>query len=370
MEQLSTLELHRVVKELQICLGGKINQIYVDREKKEMLFEIFVSNQGRKLLRIIFPSLMFLASVKPEMPQKPDGYCAYLRKYLRNARVKAIEQVDAERIVCITLEARDLTKKEYNPVFYKMYIELFSKGNFILANDHNLILSPFEIQEWAGRSIKAREQYKYPKQEYNLFTLSEEEYAHAMRKSSKDSVVTVLALEFGLGGRYAEEICLRAEIAKETKPVDAGTNALFSAFQSLLHDVETGRAVIVNNHVFPCSLKQFDSAEKFDSYMEALDAFLSPKIMKKEEKEQVSKNEKAKTKVQVMIDSQEKQIQVYEEEHQQNQLIGEAIYQNYQILDEISKELKECKSVQDFKKVQQTYPQIKKIHLKEAVIEI
>ena len=165
MKQLASIELIRVVKELkERIINGKINQIYVDFDrtdgtKKELLFELYVSNRGKEILRIILPNAIFLATAKPTMPQKPDGYCLYLRKYLKNTRIKDIEQVGAERIVKFTVETRDLTKKEYTPVTYFIYIELFSKGNFIVANEQNIILSPLEVQEWSERSIKPKEHY-------------------------------------------------------------------------------------------------------------------------------------------------------------------------------------------------------------------
>jgi len=376
-QQLAGIELLRVVKELKEIIGGKINQIYVNREKKEMLFEVYVSNKGRQLLRIIFPSFIFLASVKPESQTKPDGYCMYLRKYLKNARVKEIEQVGAERILCITIEAHDITKKEYVPVIYKMYIELFSKGNFILANEQNMILSPLEIQEWSSRSIKAKEQYVYPHQEYNMFQMSETDFEKALEKSDKDTLVTTLAVNFGLGGIYAEEVCERAGVQKNIKPAAEGKK-VYAGFQKLLDDVQNGTAVIVMNNnvqedVFPCALKKYPSTRSCPSFLEALDQYFSPLVMQKERTEQTSKKEKIKTKLLTMIASQEKQITVCQEEYEHNQQIGEIIYKNYQILDEIFKQLEQArltKSWDDIKKSIKNSKYIKGIDEKNKEITV
>ncbi|MFA6889101.1 MAG: NFACT family protein [Candidatus Woesearchaeota archaeon] len=376
-QQLAGIELLRVVKELQVLKGGKINQIYVDREKKEMLFEIYVSNQGRQLLRIIFPSFIFLASVKPESPTKPDGYCLYLRKYLKNSRVLNIEQMGAERILCITVEAHDITKTEYVPVIYKMYIELFSKGNFIFTNEQDMILSPLEIQEWSGRFIKAKEQYIYPRQEYNVFKMSEKDFEKALKQSDKDTLVTTLAVNFGLGGTYAEEICERAGVQKNIKPAEEGKK-VYAGFQNMLHDIQNGTAVIVLNNtvqedVFPCSLKKYPLTHPYISFMEALDYYFSPLVMQKEKKEQISKQDKIKVKLMTMIASQEKQIVVCQKEYERNQELGEKIYHNYQVIDEIFKKFEEArrtKSWDEIKKSIKNSKYIKGINEKDKEITI
>ncbi len=378
-QQLASIELLRVVKELKEIIGGKINQIYVNREKKEMLFEVYVSNKGRQLLRIIFPSFIFLASVKPESPEKPDGYCLYLRKYLKNSRIQNVEQVGAERILCITIEGHDISKKEYVPVIYRMYIELFSKGNFILANEQNIILSPLEIQEWSGRSIKAKEKYVYPCQEYNVFKMNEKDFQKALEQSDKNILVTTLAVNFGLGGIYAEEICERAGVQKNVKPA-AEAKKVYGGFQKLLYDVQNGVAIVVMKDntpedVFPCALKKFFQGKQCASFLEALDQYFSPLVMQKERIEQISKKEKIRAKLLTMIASQEKQIALCQEEYNYNQHIGEAIYKNFQVLDEIFKQFEQArliKSWDDIKNSIKTSTRIKRINEKnkEIVVEL
>ncbi len=377
-QQLAGIELIRLVKELkEILIGGKINQVYIDREKKEMLFEFYVSNKGRQLLRIIFPSFMYISSVKPENPAVPDGYCLYLRKYLKNARVKDIVQIGAERIVCISVEARDITQKEFVPVNYKLYVELFSKGNFILTTEEDIILSPFDIQQWAGRTIKAKEKYIYPQQEYNVFKMGEKDFEKALSQSTKESIVTTVAINLGLGGIYAEEICVRAGIPKDAKPM-LNPKKVYEAFQELIHDVENNPAIIVmkdnvQDDVFPCSLKAYTETVSYASFVEALDKYFTPFVMKKDHVQQVSKKEKAEQKIKTMIASQEKQIILCEEKYHTDQKIAETIYQNYIVLEPICRELKHArKSSEEIKKIIKKYPHIKRVNEKnqEVLVEI
>ena len=384
--QLASLELVRVTKELKDTLiNGKINQIYVDFDraegtKKELLFEIYA--KGKQMLRIILPSFIFLASVKPETPQKPDGYCLYLRKYLKNARIKDIEQIGTERILKFTVEARDLTKEEFVPVTYFIYFELFSKGNMILTNEQNIILSPLEVQEWSERKIRPKEKYSLPQQEHNVLKMGEKDFQKAMEMSEKESVVTALALDFGLGGLYAEEVCLRAEIPKETKkPTKAEAAQLYQAFKSLVENISSGAALILKQNdkvvdVFPCALKRNkESGEQTESFTRGLDLLLLPTLHAKSHPVVQAKKASIVEKLKTMIKSQEKQIIQSQEDYKKNQEIGEKIYEHYQLLSEVFKQLQDAKKIKswdEMKKAIKGHKVVKQINEKnqEVVVEM
>ena len=101
--ELSSIDLHFLVDEFQALVGGKLDQIY-QKAKEEFIFRIHIPNIGKRLLRIVPGSLIYLASEKGEMPERPPGFCVYLRKYLKNARIRSIRQIDAERILEFDIE--------------------------------------------------------------------------------------------------------------------------------------------------------------------------------------------------------------------------------------------------------------------------
>jgi predicted ribosome quality control (RQC) complex YloA/Tae2 family protein len=384
--QLTSLELVRVTKELkELLINGKINQVYVDFDraegtKKELLFEIYA--KGKQLLRIILPSFIFLASIKPETPQKPDGYCLYLRKYLKNARIKDIEQIGTERILKFTVEARDITKEDFVPITYFIYFELFSKGNMILTNEQNIILSPLEVQEWSERKIRPKETYHLPQQEHNVLKMGEKDFQKAMEMSEKDSVVTTLALDFGLGGIYAEEVCLRAEIPKETKkPTKKAAAQLYNAFKDLVNDICSGAAIIIKQNdqitdVFPCALrKNKEQGEEVESFTRGLDLLLLPTVQERSHPVTQAKKATIVDKLKTMIKSQEKQIVQCREEYMKNQELGEKIYTHYQLLDDIFKQLQDARKIKswdEMKKAIKGHKVVKQINEKnqEVVVEL
>ncbi len=364
-QQLAAIEMIRLVRELkERILNGKINQVYVEFDringtKKELLLEMYVPNKGKEIVRILLPTGVYLSSVKPEMPTKPDGYCMYLRKWLKNARIRNVEQIAAERILKLTIETKDQTKEEFTPITYFIYIELFSKGNFILTTKQNIILSPLEVQEWRGRVIKPKETYLHPKQEYNAFKFGEADFCKAVEKSEKETIATTLALTFGLGGMYAEELCARAEISPQTKNLSkAEQKKLFTAWQELLNDIANGTPIIIKENnaitdVFPCAIKKY-KGEACASFLEGLDKCWTQGVQKKELQGEVKKSKGVLEKLNTMIESQEKQITTFKEDYGKNQKIGEKIYEQYALLENIFCQLKEARKTKSWDEIKKT----------------
>ena len=87
-----------------------------------------------------------------------------LRKYLNNAILRGLEQKQAERIVVFELEKEER---------YYLIIELFSKGNVILAGQDYRIIGVLEQQAWKGRTVKVNEKYIFPPAPVDWKTLTE-----------------------------------------------------------------------------------------------------------------------------------------------------------------------------------------------------
>lgn len=386
--QFSSIELIRVVKELkERIINGKINQVYVnfDREKatkKEILIELYVPNKGKQLLYILFPSLLYLPTQKPQMPEKPDGYCLYLRKWLKNARIKDIEQLGTERILKFIVEGKDPTKAEYTPLVYHIYIELFSKGNFIVCNSKDTILSPLELQEWTDRIVKPQVPYQYPRQEYNVFKMSENDFEKALDLSMKENIVKTLALSLGIGGVYAEELCMRANILKTTtKLTTTQKKQLFEQWKILLQQVMNSQATIVKEEatvvdVFPCLMQLYkEKSEPCSSYLDGLEQSVGVFTVEKTTAPLLTKHDKTIEKLQTMVRMQKQQCETFEIEYKENQKKGEYIYEHYQEIEEIFRQLQEARKIKSWEEIKATIKSnkiIKKIDekTKEMVIDI
>src|SRR3989344_2259931 len=206
-KSISSLELTALVNELQFLVQSKLSQIY-HQDEKELLLQFHVTGTGKELLKIIAGKLLCLTSNK-DAPIKPSAFCMQLRKYIEGAFLESLYQKDAERVVVFELEKKDR---------YYFIVELFSKGNVILTDKNYQIIGVLEEQIWKDRAVKPKEKYIFPLAGHNWKTITPKELKEVFEKSEKRNTATTLATEVGLGGIYAEEVCLLNEIDKDKSP--------------------------------------------------------------------------------------------------------------------------------------------------------
>ena len=279
-KELSSVELKYLVDEFQQLLDGKIDKIY-QPGKKDLLFSLHVSRIGKKMLRVVLPGFIWLTEVKPEMPEKMLGFCGILRKYLSNARLRKIEQIKSERILKLEFE----TKKGK----YDLILELFSKGNAILCQKGKII-QPLAVQKWIDRTVKKGEIYVSPSREHNPFDISATKFKRLIETSS-DTISKTLAVQLGIGGVYASELCIRADISKTKKNLtEQEIKKIYKELSNLLQQKIEPVVVFDDNEVIditPFKLKLYEEKrqESFKTYSQALDSVLSQDAGKKELKQ-------------------------------------------------------------------------------------
>jgi len=353
--ELSSLELHYLIKEIQPLVGGKVEQIY-QIGKEELILQLHIPSQGKRILRCILGKMMYLASGKGEVPEKPHGFCLFLRRKLKNARLRSLTQLGFERIVEFLLETKEAK--------FRLIIELFSNGNIILTDENNKIFSALENRDWKDRSIRPGKTYIFPEKEFNFLTLTDKELRKLLHKSDKENVVKSLAIELGLGGTYAEELCIEAKIDKNLKPAqlsDKELAALHAAILSL-RDKEISPAIVKLaegkiKDIVPFELKYYkdmehDSAPDFNS---ALDSVLTTKIEKKD-LDTAEKAAKTKLdKIEEVIKQQTYRIDGLEKSEKENQRKGEVIYENYPIIERVLNEIKEDRKTLSWKELKEKY---------------
>jgi predicted ribosome quality control (RQC) complex YloA/Tae2 family protein len=326
-KQLAGLELHYLIKELNNYEGCKVDQIY--QNEKEFTFQMHKTNIGKFLIKIMLPGMMFISKYKGEQPEKPPGFCTFLRKRLKNARLQKIKQLDFERIVNFTFSTKE---SEVN-----LIIELFGDGNIIFTDNNLKIISLFQTQNWKDRTLRGGINYTFPKRDINL--LNKKDIIKKIKESNKESIVKTLALDLGLGGTYSEEICFISNIDKNKKELnDKEINILFESIQNIFNKEIKG--TVTENDIHPFELKTKKTIQIYTSYSEALDEILTEHKINTENKTNVSKKEKENNKVTNMINEQEKRIKELEIEIKENQIKSELIYLNYNIIKQLLEEAK------------------------------
>src|SRR3989338_3323748 len=207
-KQLSSLDLHFLVMELKLLENSRIDKIY-QPEKETIVFSFHKANEGKKFLKINSGQSSHLIGEKEDYGETL-GFGMFLRKHLDGYFLDNISQIEPERILKFNFKVKEESKT--------LYIELFGKGNIILCNGHNIILNALEHHDFRERSVKPKLKYTYPMMNYNVFELKENDLVNLCRNSKKDSIVTSLATELGLGGLYSEEVCLSSGMDKNAVP--------------------------------------------------------------------------------------------------------------------------------------------------------
>lgn len=234
-----------------------------------------------------------------------------------------------------------------------MIFELFSKGNIILTKE-NKILTAIEYQKWASRTIRPQEEYSFPKKEYNLLELTKTDIKDLLNKSEKESIVKCLAIDLGLGGLYAEETCLLADIDKNKRPSEIEITKLFEALKELKNKELDPRIIYENNEIidivpFPLLYYKNLKQEKAISFSQALDSYFSKEIETSKKQEFERKLEKIKE----IINSQETTIKELEKSEQENKEKAELLYKSYELINRLLTELKEISKKHGWKEIKE-----------------
>lgn len=301
MKQMSSFDLKACVQELQKLIDGKVEKIY-HHPPDEIRLRIYAGEKFDLLIEA--GKRIHLTKFPKESPKFPTPFAMLLRKHLEGARIRAIEQRDFDRIVEIYFE-REKNKK--------LLAELFSKGNIILMEDERVIMPLKE-----------------------------------MRKQSSDKkiddskeLVRYLATS-GLGGLYAEELCLRTGLDRKKKysELSEEEKKIIADEIEKLKNFELRPQIVLKDgkyfDVVPMDLLYYQNFEKkfFESFNDALDDFYSRIAIESSEKDE--ELEKLKNRLKI----QEETLEKYEKEIEENREIAELIYANYSKIEEIIEKLK------------------------------
>ena len=344
-KQLSSIDLHFILKELEILKDSRVDKIY-QPEKSFLVFSFYKTNAGKKLLKINLGQSIYFD--EKEAYDEILGFGMFLRKHLDGYFLYDISQIEPERILKFSFKVKD--DKKY------LYVEFFGKGNAILCDENNVILNSLEHHEFKDRAIKPKINYKYPIMKYNLFEIDKTKLEDLFKDSKKDSIITCLAVELGLGGIYSEEICLLSSIDKNINPKNISNNEI----EAILKNINK----IINNKIEPKVIfkednpiditpfdfefyKKYDE-KKFNAFSEALNFFYSHF---KEVKE--TQFDKKLRELNRIIEEQKSKIEELKKEEKEFREKGELIYHKYIVIKEILDEINKASKKYSWKEIKE-----------------
>jgi predicted ribosome quality control (RQC) complex YloA/Tae2 family protein len=270
-------------------------------------------------------------------PRVPPAFCMALRKHLRGAWISNIEQHDFERVITIYFKTKKAT--------LRIILELFGEGNIILTDEKGEILQALIFKRMRDRNILRHEIFQFPPSiGKNPLKVTREELEEALKTFANFEVVRAIARFLGVGGFYAEEILLRANIEK-TKQCNAlnssEVNAIFNSLKNLISKVtrsETEPNMIIAKNgsfldVLPFKLKRYETynSESYNSFNEALDEFyLRTTAVKKAVADvEADRIKREVERLKRIITEQEQALREDESKAELNKRIGNVIFAHF-----------------------------------------
>ena len=294
---------------------------------------------------------LHLTSYALEKPLVPPVFCMALRKYLRGAWLLNIEQYEFERIVILQFKTRI--------GIMRLILELFGEGNVILTDEKEEILQALTLKRMRDRNILHHEVFKFPPSSgKNPFKVTAQEFESALKSFGEDEIVRALTRYLAVGGTYAEEILLRANIEKNRKCntlSDQELQLIFDELQGLLATVLElkiePRIILSQNGDYldavPFNLKRYNGFifKSYRSYNETLDEFYlrETAIEKAIATPEAEKLRQEAEKLQRIIANQEQAIQKDQIKAEQEKNTGDIIYERSPVIQDLMSKFAEAK---------------------------
>jgi predicted ribosome quality control (RQC) complex YloA/Tae2 family protein len=346
-KEFSSFDIAAAINELKTTIANsRVNNIYQLNEKT-IIFKLHKTDLPPIRIVIEAGRRIHATNYAEENPSEPPAFCMALRKYLRGSWVMGTDQYEFERIVTVSFRTKT--------GLLKLVVELFGEGNIILTNEQNVIIHALAYKKMRDRDILHNVVLQLPPSSgKNPFKVTQNELDEALKNAGELEVVRVIARFLGVGGVYAEEILLRANVDK-TKPCSTLTcvefEGIFEALQTLLAAISGSNleACIVLGEdgdfmdVVPIKLKRYESfkTQSYSSFNEALDEFYLKVITAEKafSSVEVDKLNKEAERLRRLITEQEKAIREDEAKAERDKLIGNTIYTHFNELQNFQEKL-------------------------------
>lgn len=333
-KEMSSVDVAAIIPELGPRLrDAKIGKIY---QTKEDEIRITLHKEGRQNLVIEAGKRFHLTRYPRKSPPYPQPFPMLLRKHLTGGRIKNISQYDFDRVIQLHIER--------GGVGTLLIAELFARGNIILLNSEGRIILPLKSISYRERKIMGGELYELPSPQISPVDARDEELKTMFLQSDSD-IVRTLATRLNMGGQYAEETCLRANLdkntpARELTDIAKIRETLSEVFRPITSGELKPHIVLKNGEsidVLPLELTQYQDYEKryYPSFNEALDEYFSEKIEREFKEEKVEIKTEKIGPLEYRLAKQRQALEKFGEEERAYIRKGEIIYSEYEKIKEI-----------------------------------
>ncbi len=353
-KEMSSFDVRSIVTEMASLEGAHVDKIF-QWGAGNVLFRLNVQGDGKRELFFRDKKWLYLSPDRPETPETPTSFATFLRKYITNARIGKTIQAGFDRIT--------ITEVFKSDAEYKLIFEMFGGGNVLLVLDGKIVNCLIH-RTWRDRSTRPGEDYIMPKSRFDPVESTFDEFKEVFRTSDSD-IVRTLATVVNLGGQYAEEICKRSGMDKNSPSKDVSDGDLekmYSSLRDILSKVvENSEPTVFRENgsivdIAPVDLMIYEDLESevFSSMSLAIDALMKEIGQAEDEMYVDPEIEKLKKRIQKQTET----VDEYNMESDDLKKRADVIYIEYQkvnelltVLGEKSKELTWEKLAEGAKKI-------------------
>ncbi|WP_253737342.1 ribosome rescue protein RqcH [Halohasta salina] len=356
--ELSSIDLAALVTELGRYEGAKVDKAYLYGEDLLRL-KMRDYDRGRVELMIEVGDVKRAHMADPDhvsdAPGRPPNFAKMLRNRLGGADFAGVSQYEFDRILVFEFERPDANTT--------IVAELFGQGNIAVLDEHGEVVQSLETVRLKSRTVAPGAQYEFPDSRVDPLTVGYEAFEREMAASTTD-VVRTLATQLNLGGLYAEEVCTRAGVDKELDIEEADESTfrdIYDALDDLATRVRAGdfdpRLYLDDERVvdvtpFPLAEREAEGLDEegYDSFNDAVDEYFyrfdrsddetddtEPTTSKPDFESEIAKQKR-------IIEQQQQAIEGFDEQADAERAKAEALYANYDLVDEILTTIQSARS--------------------------
>ena len=147
---MTSLDLKAALDELRTCaVGMRLQNIY-DITPKVFLLK-FAAGERKVLLLVEVGIRLHLTTYARDKPKIPSQFTLKLRKHVRSWRLDAVDQIGVDRVVDMKFGSGETS--------YHFIIEMYGKGNFILTDQHYIIMMLLRTHKDEDVKVAVKETY-------------------------------------------------------------------------------------------------------------------------------------------------------------------------------------------------------------------
>jgi len=343
--ELTSVDLAALVTELNRYEGAKVDKVYL-YDDDLLRFRMRDFDRGRVELLIEVGDVKRAHVADPDhvadAPGRPPNFAMMLRNRLSGADFAGVSQYEFDRILVFEFEREDANTR--------IVAELFGQGNVAVLDESGEVVRSLETVRLKSRTVAPGSQYGFPDSRIHPLEVGYDAFVRRMDESDTD-VVRTLATQLNFGGLYGEEICSRAGVEKTLDIADADDEVyrdLYDAIGRLADRLREGdldpHVYLDDDHVvdvtpFPLNEREGLNEETYDSFNTAVDEYFY-RLEREPEEETATGTERPDFEAEIakqerIIEQQEGAIAGFEEEAEAERERAEALYANYDLVDEI-----------------------------------